>query len=124
MTSRMLHVASVYQVGAAAAMCLIAAGVWPHGLAGVAAGGLIIMVNFWLLRRLIGRITDTDTPQGQKAAFSLVLGIKFVVLMGLIALSVTLLGADPVGLALGMASLFVAVGCAMLHTMLGASAAR
>ena len=124
-TLRVLSLASLYQL--VATVLVFAATFWlwrDHSLAAL-VGGALMAANFWALRFFAARALKGGKP---RAAYAVLLGFKFVAVMGLMALLVLVLRLDPLGLAVGMSDLLRGGGarhrsqCA--HAAIGGDAVR
>ncbi len=85
----------------------LAYAVWgvDHGIAALVGGG-VSLANWFVLRFLVTRIT---TGQNQsKAGFSLLLVAKMGVLVATVFVLIHRLALEPLGLVLGLSTLFVA----------------
>ncbi len=111
-TFRILRLASLYQLAGLAALLVVVAFTWPRGAGGVLLGGLLMALNFWLLRFLLTKAFGGSQP---KVAYALALGFKLVLVLGLMALLVLVLHVDALGLAAGLATLFVGIMGATAH---------
>ena len=120
-TARTLALASIYQLGITAVAALGCAWRWREGLVGVAVGGGLMALNFWLVRFLGQRAMVSAQP---RLVYVLALALKFVVMLGLIALAMTLLHPNPAALAAGMLTLFLGIALAALHQALSSKAAH
>lgn len=109
---RLLRLASLYQLAGLAALLPVVAFVWPRGMGGVLLGGLLMAANFWLLRFLLARAFGGSQP---KVAYALALGFKLVLVLGLMAVLVLVVRVDAIGLAAGLATLFVGIMGATVH---------
>lgn len=110
----MLHIAGNYQLGAVAVLSAASLAWWPQGAVGVVAGGLLMAANFWLLKLLANRLT-ANGPNGTKIVYGLMLASKMVVVLGIMAALVLVFEVHPIGIAVGMASMFIAVGLSAAH---------
>lgn len=112
----MLQVTSFYHlvcVGVAAIGCLV---VWPDGALGVLVGGVLMAGNFWVLRAMMRRILS-GAANRTKLIYAILLALKLVAVMGVMAVLVLVIDINPIGLALGMATLFFGVGLTALHAV-------
>ncbi len=114
MSPKMLNIASVYQVACVAVLSLGCLFLWPEGALGVLCGGVVMAGNFWFLRTMLARLMQAGERKG-KAAYAIALGFKFVVVAGLLGLMIVVLEIHPLGIALGMMSLFLGVGLGVVH---------
>jgi hypothetical protein len=78
-----------------------------HTALSVLVGGVVSLVNFWLLSRLVVTTTSSETPGTGALVFQLM--TKLAVLGILLAVAIFGLGLDAVGLMLGLGVLVAAV---------------
>lgn len=116
LTSRLLTLTSWYQVGVTAVAALVSLQVWdaPRARA-VLAAGAFMGANFWLSRWLGARALQADNP---KMVYGLALALKHLAALAVLAVLGFVLELDPMGLAMGIATLFVAVPLALSHGLL------
>lgn len=114
MDSRMLQTASQYQLASVAILALGCAALWPAGALGVLAGGLLMTGNFWFLKTMVQRVFDGPQDKA-KAVYALLLAFKFAAVLGALALLILVLEVHPIGIAVGMTSLFFGIGFALVH---------
>lgn len=114
---RLLRLASVYQVVSAVLLALAASFLSPGSDLAVLAGGGLMALNFGLLRVLVAK---TLSSSGPRAVYALGLGFKFVFMLGLMMLMLVGLKLDPVGVMVGLGSLFFGLGAALAHQSLAA----
>lgn len=90
-------------------LSVIAGVLWqaPFAVGSAAAGGLIAVLNFWVLKRTVRGIIWGSV--GTKTALSVVLFLKMGLLLVSVWAAVRVLGFDPVGVALGVSSLVVGI---------------
>jgi len=77
------------------------------GATGVAAGGLLALANFWVLARIVVKLTS-----GEEVAPAILIGrlfAKFVGLAAVLGVLVLVVEIDPIGLLLGLSVVVVAV---------------
>ena len=117
MDPRVLYIAGKYQLGAVVALSAASLAWWPQGAVGVLTGGLLMAANFWMLRVLAFRLAQNG-PDGKKIVYGLMLASKMVVVLGIMALLVLVFEIHPVAIAVGMASLFVAICLSAAHMIL------
>ena len=114
MDAKMLQTASHYQLVSVGFLALASAALWPAGALGVLAGGLLMAGNFWFLKTMVHRVFDGPADKA-KAVYAVLLAFKFVAALGLLALLILVLEVHPIGVAVGMASLFVGIGLGLVH---------
>jgi len=102
---------SLYQLASLSAVAILALVFRPQALLSLLAGGLLMAVNFWLLRAL-GQKAFSGARA--KMGYALLLAVKMVVVLGLMAFFVLVLRVDPLAFAVGLATLFVGLGIATL----------
>jgi len=73
---------------------------------GVLGGGVLGLVNFWLLARIVVKTTGDEMSAGALAGR---LFAKFAILGGVLGLLILFLRLDPVGLLLGLGVIFPAI---------------
>jgi|GEM_PF-1590358 len=81
-------------------------------------GGLLSLVNFWLISRLVVSTTSSDDLSPGQLVFQLM--AKLAVFGLLLALAVFGLGLDPMGLLLGLGVLFAAVPLSLFSDWMAA----
>lgn len=118
---RTLTLANMYQLATLAVVAGLAWLGWRDGLSGLLLGGAITSLNFMLMRTLGARVLASTGP---KAAYALALGLKFMVLLALVAVTMIYIQPNVVAFALGMGTLFVGVALSMLHQACVSGAAR
>ena len=69
-------------------------------------------INFWAMQKLVTRLTQKGANQG---AYAGLLGFKFVMVAAAMFLLVHVMALDPIGLIIGILTLFVGLGFAMIH---------
>ena len=79
----------------------------PHVALSAVVGGLIALINFWFLSRLVVATTSSQDLSTSKLLIRLM--SKLAVLGVLLAVAVFALSLDPVGLLLGLTVVFAAV---------------
>ncbi len=109
---RMLTRASWYQAASTAALTLLGLWLWPHQALAIFAGGALMTSNFVAMRVLLLRAL---AGRKRKLAYGIALASKFAVVLGALAVLVLVLEIDPVGIAIGMSSLFIGIGLAAAH---------
>jgi hypothetical protein len=117
MSPGVLLTAGRYQLAAVAVLGAVTLALWPAIAPGTVAGGIVMAANFWFLRTMATRIF-TGPADRAKAVYAVLLGMKLVLALAAIAVLVLLLELDPVGLALGLSTLFIGVGAATVHQVL------
>ncbi len=110
-----LQITSKYQLLTAALFLSLSLALWPESVGGVAYGSALMAFNFWSMRALFSRILG-DGAMGLKTLYSFLLMGKFAILLGLMAVVVLVLRAEPFGFAAGMFTLFLAIVLAFVHT--------
>jgi hypothetical protein len=119
-STQILRRVSWYQMASLAVLALGALVFRPHALPPLFAGGLLMALNFWLLRTLTRKAFSSPKP---KIAYALLLAIKMVAVLGVMAFLILVVRLSPIPFALGLATLFVGLGVALvMHT--GASQAH
>ena len=114
-SAKNLELISRYQLGVVAitgALCMI----FVTEIAfSTILGGALMAANFGLLKWLMKRAMS-----GQKSAFlyALLLGTKLIVVLGVIGLLMHYSLIHPIGFALGLSTLFVAMLLTAIHTAL------
>lgn len=114
---RVLHLVTVYQFATVAAFALGSLWLWPAGALAVSLGGVFGILNFWALRVLVQR-TLAGGERKRKVVYAIVLGSKLVVALAVMASVVLVLRVDPLGFALGLSSMFLAIAAAVGHVTL------
>jgi hypothetical protein len=109
---RMLNRASWYQAASTVALTLLGLWLWPHLAIAIFAGGLLMTSNFVAMRYLLVRALQAKK---RKLAYGIALSSKFAVVLGVMALLVLYFEIDPMGMAIGMSSLFFGIGLATAH---------
>lgn len=109
---RMLTRASWYQAASTVALTLLGLWLWPHLAIAIFAGGLLMTSNFAAMRFLLVRALK---GKKRKLAYGIALSSKFAVVLGALALLVLVFDIDPMGIAIGMSSLFIGIGLATAH---------
>ncbi len=111
-TPRLLTLVGMYQLVSLAGVFALVAFFWPEGMVPVAAGGTLMGGNFWLSRYLALKIIESETA---KAGYALALGMKLMLVVGLMGLLVAFWELDPLFFVIGMTTLFSGVAFAMVH---------
>jgi hypothetical protein len=114
----LLLVISRYQILVVALGGLATLALWPEATLGLVGGGGVMAGNFYLMHRALARITDNTTSRRAKLVYGFFLIGKFFLVMGALALLVLVLKLHPMGIALGMMSLFVGIGLGIAHRTL------
>ena len=109
---RMLTRASWYQAASTVALTLLGLWLWPHLAIAIFAGGLLMTSNFAAMRYLLVRALQ---GKKRKLAYGIALASKFAVVLGVLAALILVLEIDPMGIAIGMSSLFFGIGLATAH---------
>ena len=114
-SAKNLELISRYQLGVVAiigALCMIFI---PEIAFSTILGGALMAANFGLLKWLMKRAMS-----GQKNAliYALLLGTKLIAVLGIIGLLMHYTLIHPVGFALGLTTLFVAMFLTAIHTAL------
>jgi hypothetical protein len=115
MMLRALELSTRYQIPILLLATVASVGLWPEGAAGVLIGGILMGANFWLIRFLLGKVFLSEQP---KTGYVIMLGGKFVAVMGAIPLLMWAFDLHPLGFALGLMTVFVGIGCAVVHVQL------
>jgi hypothetical protein len=108
----MLSRASWYQAASTAVFALLSLWLWPALALAIGVGGALMTANFWAMRVFLARAL---AGSNRRLAYGIALSVKFVVVLGLLAVLVLVLQIDPIGIAIGMMSLFVGIGLAVAH---------
>jgi hypothetical protein len=105
----------------AAAISMLAFAVWgvDRGIAAL-AGGVVAVLNWYALHWIVARIAQGEARH--KAAVSLLLVLKLGFLIAVVFVLIRRLDLDPLGVLLGLATLFVAP--VLDGLVLGPSAAK
>ena len=111
-TPHMLHLTGRYQLGVLAILVPFALWQAPRFGLGVLLGGLLMALNFLLLRHLAARTFAGDR---RRLLYAVALAVKLVAVMAVMAFVVLVVRVEPAGLATGLATLFLGLGAAMLH---------
>jgi hypothetical protein len=77
------------------------------GVVGVAAGGLLALANFWIVARIVVKLTS-----GEEVAPAILIGRLFAKFIGLgaaVGVLVMVVEVDPIGLVLGLSVVVAAV---------------
>lgn len=109
---RPLLYASAWQLGSWLLGLLLAMRLWPEGAAGVFWGGLVMAVNFSLLR-FVAHLWHRD--QGPSRSVVLLISGKLIALLALTSAILYWAEPHPGGLLAGLCSLFFGVLGATLH---------
>lgn len=109
---RPLLYASAWQLGSWLLGLLLAMRLWPAGAGGVFWGGLVMAINFSLLR-FVAHLWHRHG--GPSRGVMLLVGGKLAVLLALVSAILAWAQPHPGGLASGMCSLFFGVLGATLH---------
>jgi len=117
MSPRMLQATTRYHLAAVGVAALVCFVTWPEGALALLTGGLLMALNFWALRVMMLRLLS-DAEKRTKLLFAALLAFKLFAVMGLMAVSVLAFDLNPVGLALGLATLFVGLAFAVVHETL------
>ena len=72
----------------------------------ILAGFLIVFINFWLLKTIIFKLLQ---EKSNKLRLAVVLGIKYVLLLALIGISITYFNLHVGGLLIGISTLVIAI---------------
>ena len=91
--------------------------------AGIGAGGLLGVANFYALRRLMGAIVRAR-PGAARGAASLLLVLKFGILAVILYLAMTHLPLDPMGVLAGFSIVVVAIFVEGFRVVLRGAAAE
>ena len=113
-TPKMLGLALRYQVVAGLVFVAVSATLWPSGSTGVLSGVLLAAVNFWFLQYAVSKLFVSEKPN---LLWAVLLGFKFVAVLGAMAVLVLVARVHPLGMALGLFSLFIGIGFGTGHTM-------
>lgn len=116
MDPRILDIAIRYQLAAATAASLLSLVFWHDGALGVLSGGALMAGNFWFLKSLMGQLLVGSTRS--RAVYAVMLGLKLAVALAAMAFLVLVVRVHPLGLALGMATMFAGLGLGVAHHML------
>jgi len=91
----------------AAVVTALAGLLWgPRGALGAGAGALLACADFYVLVRLVGRLTANVRAGGSAAGLGALLFAKTTLLFGLVFLAIRVAGLSPIPFALGF-SVFV-----------------
>ena len=71
--------------------------------------------NFWLMRYLLFKAVGGAKPSG---AYALLLGLKFGVILAALWILVSVLELHPMGVSLGLVTLFIGIGLGLMHSLL------
>jgi len=115
MMPRALILTTWYQIPVLALASLASAYLWPEGALAILVGGLLMGGNFWAIRVLVAKVFTAEKP---KTSYAILLAGKFVLVMALIPLLLWALELDPLGFAVGLATVFAGVGLSVVHTHL------
>jgi hypothetical protein len=118
LSPQLLLVISRYQVLVVALAGLVTLFAWPEATPGLVAGGLIMAANFWLMHQALNRLLDASASRRTKLIYGLFLVLKFFLVMGALAVLVVVLRLHPMGIALGLLSLFAAIVLGVFHRSL------
>ena len=114
-TSRMLHLTSRYQLAVLAVMSIGSLFIDRELATGLLAGGTVMGANFWLMRYLLFKAVGGAKPSG---AYALLLGLKFGIMLAALWVLVGVLELHPMGISLGMVTLFIGIGLGLMHSLL------
>lgn len=118
LSPQLLAIISRYQLAVVALGALLTLVFWSDAAPGVVAGGAVMAGNFWIMRRALEKLVDGGTGQRTKLLYGLFLIGKFFLVMGSLALMVLVLRLHPLGIAVGMLSLFAGIGLGVAHQAL------
>ena len=118
MSTRLVQIASLYQAVCVAVLSLGSLFLWVDGALGVFSGGLLMAANFWALRTMLERLFFGSAPKKRKAVYAVLLATKFCAVLAAMAVLVLIIRVSALGLAIGMATLFVGVALALVHQSL------
>jgi hypothetical protein len=104
-----------YHLVVVAAASALAFWLWPAGGLGLLLGGGFSALNFWSLSTLVQR---TLLVAKNKRLYGLLLALRMIAGLGVIAALVLVLRVHPLAVALGLATTFVSILGAMLHTLI------
>lgn len=107
-----LRLALLYQIAVAGVATLLSVVFWSIGTSGLFLGGLVMALNFWALNFLAARVFQNGQTKG---AYVIALAFKMVLAMAVIAGILHFFHPYPVAFALGLGSLFLGIGLALLH---------
>jgi hypothetical protein len=114
----LLALISRYQLAAVALAAALTLVLWTEAAPGVVLGGAVMAGNFWIMRTALQKLVGDGTSSRAKLLYGLFLVSKFFLVMGALALLVLVVRVHPLGIAVGMLSLFVGIGLAVAHRAL------
>jgi len=103
-----------YQFVAVAALSLGALFVSPEIAMGSIAGGVVMAFNFWAMRVLLHKAVGLGGAK-PSMKYALLLIAKFGFVLAAMFILVNVFELNVIGIALGLFTLFVGMGLAMLH---------
>jgi hypothetical protein len=110
-TMQFLKKASLYQCVSLLILALVTLFFWPRALVSLAAGGLLMAGNFWLLRVLVQKAFSGPRP---KLIYGLVVAVKLMAVLAVMAVCILTLHLKPLPFAVGLATLFLGIAIATL----------
>lgn len=114
---RLLRLVNLYQSLAAALLVAVSFAVWPTRTTAILAGAAVMGTNLWALRYLVGKLASTQS----RGLYAAGLMVKFFGLFGLMFVLLVVFRLDPLGMMMGLATLFAGVALGMTHAALGKS---
>ncbi len=117
MSPAVLDIMTRYQAVAVAIVGTVAAILLPELVAGVLAGGVIMAGNFWLLKTVALKVMQPQAGTS-KGPYIVILGFKFIAVFAALGILVLVFDVHPLGLALGMCTLFIGAGMTALHQVI------
>ena len=115
LSPKVLSLISRYQLAALAVMAIGALFVDREVAIGLLAGGVLMGVNFGLMRFLLFKAMGQEKPS---AGYGLLLGLKFAVVLGVMWFLVSVLLLHPTGVALGLFTLLIGIGLGTAHLLI------
>lgn len=114
LTTRVLTLVTLYQLGATLVVGVLTAWLWSAGALAVFVGGAFATVNFWGLRVLVERTLKAAGKH--KIVYALMLAFKLALALGVMAGLLIVLRLHPLAFALGLAASSVAgLGLGITH---------
>ncbi len=111
---RILKLTSTYQALLLALVVPVTWLLWPKGALAALLGGLFSTANFLALKALVRKTFSNDKA---KLAYTVLLGFKMVLALGVMTVLLVGLKLHPAGFALGLATMLVGFGAALVHVL-------
>lgn len=84
----------------------------PQIIGGLVAGGLVGFANFFLLKRIVFKMTSEDENTQEKksqASLGILFFLKIIILFGVAGLMIGIVGVEPMAFVVGFGSLIVGI---------------